>query len=303
MTDRYKLSPEDEDQIQMWGEKWVDVAMRARPMDDDDREKARLAIRGLYRAAGTEPPPDERIIFVSSPFVGMFAASFALKIWKKPELARWKTCPDNEIWRAAYAAAKDAPIDRDMKTSHLIITELSSRLETVDDAKEELRFLVDRSSRIRIELCMYSIIEPIVCHALGEIYHAFMRAAEGCHDGWFSMTEDLAEVANNIGFFSWAKEAMSIMQDGNLFELNVAIYSFFQEIVGIDMDWTNFSYWRDAAMHSGPRWMHEKFCIVSDFPELLLVDDEYLPVRDNGPFCRWKNGDCVYARLTGQETQ
>ena len=41
--------------------------------------------------------------------------------------------------------------------------------------------------------------------------------------------------------------------------------------------------------------MHPEFCIISDRPELLLVDDQNRPHNDNGPFCRWRDGSALYS--------
>jgi hypothetical protein len=41
--------------------------------------------------------------------------------------------------------------------------------------------------------------------------------------------------------------------------------------------------------------MSPDFCIVSDRPEVLLVDDQNRPHCDNGPFCKWRDGSSLYA--------
>jgi hypothetical protein len=41
--------------------------------------------------------------------------------------------------------------------------------------------------------------------------------------------------------------------------------------------------------------MHQEFCIVSDRPEVLLVDEQNRPHCENGPFCRWRDGTALYA--------
>lgn len=41
--------------------------------------------------------------------------------------------------------------------------------------------------------------------------------------------------------------------------------------------------------------MHEKFCIISDRPEILLVDDQNRPHCETGPFCRYRDGSAMYA--------
>lgn len=52
--------------------------------------------------------------------------------------------------------------------------------------------------------------------------------------------------------------------------------------------------WEAAAIHSGFRIMHPEFCIVSDFPEVLRVDDQNLPHCEDGPSHRWRDGWSLY---------
>ena len=40
--------------------------------------------------------------------------------------------------------------------------------------------------------------------------------------------------------------------------------------------------------------MHEEFCIVSDFPETIRVDDQNRPHCENGPSHRWRDGWSLY---------
>lgn len=40
--------------------------------------------------------------------------------------------------------------------------------------------------------------------------------------------------------------------------------------------------------------MHEKFCVVSDFPEVLKVDDQNRAHCETGPSHRWRDGWSLY---------
>ena len=55
-----------------------------------------------------------------------------------------------------------------------------------------------------------------------------------------------------------------------------------------------YAAWEQAAIHGGFRYLHPKFCLVSDFPELLLTDDQHRPHCDTGPSHRWRDGWSIY---------
>ena len=55
-----------------------------------------------------------------------------------------------------------------------------------------------------------------------------------------------------------------------------------------------YSYWEQAAIHGGFRWMHPEFCMVCDFPEVLNIDEQNRPHCDDGPSHRWRDGWSLY---------
>jgi hypothetical protein len=71
--------------------------------------------------------------------------------------------------------------------------------------------------------------------------------------------------------------------------------SFLRHVVKLDLDYSKYHYYEQAYLHGGPRVMHPEFCMVSDRPEVLTVDDQNRPHNDTGPFCRWRDGSALYA--------
>ena len=58
--------------------------------------------------------------------------------------------------------------------------------------------------------------------------------------------------------------------------------------------WEQYKAWEDAATYGGFRVMHEKFCIVSDFPEVLKTDSRGRAHCATGPSHRWRDGFEIY---------
>jgi hypothetical protein len=52
--------------------------------------------------------------------------------------------------------------------------------------------------------------------------------------------------------------------------------------------------WERCAKNGGFRLVHEKFCMVSDFPERLKLDEQNRPHCADGPSHRWRDGWELY---------
>ncbi len=84
-------------------------------------------------------------------------------------------------------------------------------------------------------------------------------------------------------------------QGGNQWSGFCAYASFMQEVAKLPIDWSVYEPWKDLAIHGSFRIVHEEFCIISDRPEILTVDEENRPHGENEPFCRWSDGTAIYA--------
>jgi len=90
-------------------------------------------------------------------------------------------------------------------------------------------------------------------------------------------------------------QASRMWDGGNQWSGYPAWLSFFRHVVKLDIDYSKWQHYEAAAIHGGHRVMHEQFCIVSDRPRVLTVDDQSRPHHDSGPFCRWADGTALYA--------
>lgn len=55
-----------------------------------------------------------------------------------------------------------------------------------------------------------------------------------------------------------------------------------------------YKYWEAAAKLGGFRYMHEKFCIVCDFPDVININADKQPHCDDGPSHRWSDGWSIW---------
>lgn len=56
-----------------------------------------------------------------------------------------------------------------------------------------------------------------------------------------------------------------------------------------------YALWERLAKVSGFRFLHKEFCIVSDRPIVMHVDDASRPHCETGPFIQWADGSAFYA--------
>ena len=91
------------------------------------------------------------------------------------------------------------------------------------------------------------------------------------------------------------KSIKNLFQGGNQWAYSHAFYEWFRHVAKLPIDWSKWIPWNTLGEHSGPRYVHEKFVIISDFPTILKVDNENRPHSSTGPFCQWRDGFSLYA--------
>jgi hypothetical protein len=85
-------------------------------------------------------------------------------------------------------------------------------------------------------------------------------------------------------------------QGGNQWSAWDSYLSFFRHVAKLKLaEYDKWQHWEAASLHGGPRLMHPEFCIVSDRPEVLRVDEQNRPHCADGPFCRWRDGSALYS--------
>jgi hypothetical protein len=288
---KYSLRPEHEARFAEWRDKWIANAMSTRAMDADERATVRAAIAGMYEAAGLEPPPSDRIVFVPSPFVARFAAGFASWIWHKRSAAT-----DAATHAATYAATDAAT---------RAATDDATRAATVAATRAATDAATVAATRAATGDATRAATVAATDDATDAATYAATVAATDQNAKWFRMggcsESDMEGLSERIfpghrkAMLECAYKSWRMLNGGNQWSGWVAYLSFFRHVVGLPIDYSKWDHYEKAAEHSGPRYIHAKFCIVSDRPEVLLVDEQNRPHCTTGPFCRWRDGSALYA--------
>jgi hypothetical protein len=101
---------------------------------------------------------------------------------------------------------------------------------------------------------------------------------------------DLSEM-----MLSCARSSWKMYQGGNMWSSFECFLSFFRHVVKLDLpEYETYRHWESAAQHGGFRWMHAKFCIVSDRPRVLRIDPQNRPHCADGPSHLWSDGLAIY---------
>ena len=416
--------PEHQAKLAEWRDRWLANAMSTKPMDEVDREAMRVAVRGMYEAAGLKPPPDHRIVFVASPLVMRFAGGFAAWIWhRRGKAAIYEATHDatrdaindatrdaindatreatnaatrdathdatrEAIYEATHDATRDATsaaintatdaatrdathIATDDATSAAINTATDAAThdainaatsaatdEAISDATREAtdaaigtatreaadaaindainaatssaiiaatRASTEDATREATSDATDNAINTITSAAINTITSAAINDAtdEAINDAtsaatrnattrvatenatsdamskWYSFEGDMRAVASKFGeadaMLRCAEEAYGMVNGGNQWSGWVAYLSFFRHIAKLDIDYSKFDHYEKAAIHGGPRLMHKEFCIISDRPKTLKVDERNRSHCDDGPFCEWSDGFKLYS--------
>src|SRR6185503_1300276 len=130
--------------------------------------------------------------------------------------------------------------------------------------------------------------------------HAATDAATRAATQWYRLDIGaMTRIADELGVgtlgLGCAQNAWNMWQGGNQWSAWESYLSFFRHDAKLPIDYSNYDHWEKAAIHSGPRFMHREFCIVSDRPVKLTVNDRNQPHSYDAPFTEWSDGSAIYS--------
>ena len=114
-----------------------------------------------------------------------------------------------------------------------------------------------------------------------------------------NMYKSISEKFINNKYFDMVKKNAHlwsrVYQGGNMWVSFPSYYEACRDVLGLKelTCWDNYSPWEECAKLGGFRVMHENFCIVCDFPEILKTikqGNRYILHNESGPAIRWRDG-------------
>jgi len=304
---------------------WISRAMAT---GKGDRQAIYDNVVALYAAAKLPAP---RVVVVPSPLVMAFAYGASAAIWysRKTEVAlvspatfaevraatpgdrvfsgavrafssavraATDTVTSEEVWRsarnpvddttglvadaatvAATYAATDAATDAATRAA------TSAATDAAADAATDAATSVGTFGTLQSATYATNYAVAVAVSASTYAPTSEQQAAQACYS-----------LAGPLGL-ACAKRWSSAYQGGNMWAGWLAYLTAFRDVLGLDIpEHQAFASYENLALHSGFRVLHEEFCIVSDFPEILLKDDQNRPHCETGPSHRWSDGYALY---------
>jgi hypothetical protein len=142
-----------------------------------------------------------------------------------------------------------------------------------------------------------------ICDAINQVI--FDRIDLGAHEKHQSVKPGLEELAYTISggnlylndLLLWALHSKSKL----LLDITIkGLALYVADVLNVETELFNqFSGWAKFAREGAAFVVHEEFCFISDFPELMVTDDNGRLHNSEGPAIRWPDGwSCYYWRNT-----
>ena len=326
----YSLTPEHDEILKTWKDQWIANAFDCSPMTDDDREKCTEAAEKMYEIAGLKKPI---VVIVPSPFVLRFASGFACAIWHirktgfKPFLSAHDATDDAmdaavNATNAVANAATDAAVNAVNAVANAAVNIATNA--AVNDAAANATYAAVNATYAATDAAV-NAVNAAVNAAVNIATNAAVNDAAA--NATYAATDAAANAANaavnarnkknlenefigvsinamkklsygfNLSEFGLlcARRAYSYYRSGNFASGWLARLSFYRDIAKIDIDWSKYQPWETLGKISGMRVSHPEFCMISEKPYKLEVDEMFQPHCDTGPYIQWRDGTGIYA--------
>ncbi len=298
---------------------WSARAKRTDPIEPD---KIVPAIKGLYAAAKLKEP---RVVIVPSPLVMAFAYGAATEIW------RASNATDSATANATHDATRSATYDATHNATRSA-TRNATRSATYDATHDATANATANATRSATRNATRNATHDATANATHDAtrsatYDATRNAtdsatydatadamANATHDATANATRNATRSATDDATTNATHGAAAACvmlagreglasaqnwtyahQGGNMWAAWDCYLTAARDILGLKLSSHGaYKYWEEAAIHGSFRVMHPEFCFVSDFPEVLRVDEQSRSHCETGPSHRWRDGWSLY---------
>ena len=276
-------------------EKWKSIAFKTGRCDVT---KITDAIERLYASAGLKKP---RVVVVPSPFVmacayGVASCWWALRGKLKSVEA---TASDTEAaTRAATFDATDAATDATDAATDAATFD-ATREATVAATRAATRAATFDATAAATDAATRVATDAATRAATFDATDAATDATDAAtkqKKDWLVYLAKKFVGARFRAALEGVKKWADVYQGGNMWAMLPCYVEAMRDVIGLTglPVWEQYKAWEDAATYGGFRVMHEKFCIVSDFPEVLKTDSRGRAHCATGPSHRWRDGFEIY---------
>ena len=267
------ITEEEKVRLKAYTDLWIKNAFRT---DNIDPNKIIPAIKGMYVVSEFKEPV---VIIVPSPLAMVFAYGAASALIEKNKKSK-----NNKV------KAEHVP-------DHENVMDNGSKVATSESTNDALMgmFKDGKGGSITSDTRTYDAIVKAVTEILGytpEIKDSKRLLKDQTNEQQgFNACRDLAGEDG----VTHAKKWYENYQGGNMWSYYDCYLTAFRDVLGLRLPiYEKYKYWEVAAKEGGFRVMHEDFCIVSDFPEIIKIDDNNRPHAQGGPSHRWRDGWSLY---------
>ena len=260
------ITDEEKEQMRIITDKWIKNAFQT---GEIDKEKLKDAIKGLYRVAKLKEP---RVVIVPSPLIMALSYGLSAGWWEANNNKSSKKDVDIATRKAIAEATDRATYEATDEATREAAYEAS--MEVTDEATRDATIATKYATRAATDRAKIN---------KKWLYNLALVFSDG-------------DKNTAIRMLDLCKKWTQVYQGGNMWSAYQAYADAMQNVIKLTglKCWENFEPYRQASIYGGFRVMHEKFCIVSEFPEILKVNANNRPHCETGPSHRWKDGFEIY---------
>ena len=323
------IAPKEAARLEDHDDLWIARAMRTDPIEPD---KIVPAIEGLYRAAGLKKP--RVVIVPSPLAMAFaYGASSAIwnqgatretrvsrVVGKISSFLKKYNTYLEDIDRAAavYVTTRAATSDAVDDATHAATSDMSSSTRNTDGSTSKAVFTaIHVAAAVATRAATSDVTSRAVqaaCDAVDAATYPTSRAiddaireATGIATTYADLYATKGDAMTGHGVISCCRRLAGedgieaagnwwqACERGNMKASSECYYTAMRDVFGLRLpEHEKYYFWEMAAIHGGFRVMHEEFCIVSDFPEVLKFDGQNRPHCADGPSLRWRDGWSIY---------